>query len=117
MVLGDNNAPTRLLRNDLKKKNNWLLIRVIDARFGRDAVGAMVQLKLSDGRVLTRNVGTYGSYLSAGDPRVHFAWPVELSAESLRVETIDGRVLELDHPAAGRIITVEVESDAKKTGP
>lgn len=117
VLLGDNNAPTGLLRNDLKERNNWLLIRVLDARFGRDAVGATLQLTLSDGRVLTRTVGTYGSYLSAGDPRVHFAWPTELSPESLRIETIDGRVTEVDHPAAGRILTLQVGPDAKKTQP
>ena len=117
VLLGDNNAPVRLLRNDLANENHWLLVRVIDGKCRRDAVGATVTLALSDGRVLTRLVGTSGSYLSASDPRVHFAWPGELTAMSLRVTTIDGRAVEVDHPEPERIMTLRVEPDAGKTPP
>ncbi len=108
ILIMNNNGPVRLLRNDLNPKNNWMLLKVIDARANRDAYGATVRLTLSDGRVLTRYVGTDGSYLSAQDPRIHFGWPEGLTAASLRVTSVDGRTKSLEQPASGRITLVTI---------
>lgn len=108
ILITNNNGPVRLLRNDLAKKNNWLLLKVIDARVNRDAIGAIVKLTLSDGRVLTRSVGTDGSYLSARDPRIHFGWPEGLTAESLQVTSVDGRTMSLKQPTPGRLTLVTI---------
>jgi len=74
ILVANNNGPARLLVNNLENKESWIEMRIIDPRYDRDAYGATVRLTLDDGRVYTRFVGTDGSYLSAGDPRVHFAW-------------------------------------------
>ncbi|MFQ5701474.1 MAG: CRTAC1 family protein [Acidobacteriota bacterium] len=93
ILVSNSNGPVRLLRNELADKGRWIQLRVIDAVHHRDAIGARVQLTLSDGRVLTRYVRTDGSYLSASDPRVHLAWPRSLRMTALRVVMPDGRVL------------------------
>jgi len=108
VLITNNNGPVRLLRNDLTRKNNWLSVKVIDARANRDAYGATVRLTLSNGRVLTRTVGTDGSYLSARDPRIHFGWPEGLTAVSLRVTSLDGRTKSLEQPAPGRFTVVTI---------
>ena len=74
----------------------WLQLRVMDAARTRDAIGARVRATLSDGRVLTRWVRTDGSYLSAGDPRVHVAWPAGTDLRSVQVTWPDGRAETLD---------------------
>ena len=74
ILVSNNNGPARLLKNGLEDRGSWVTLRVIDARHRRDAIGAEVRLALADGRALIRHVRTDGSYLSANDPRIHFAW-------------------------------------------
>ena len=113
LLVHNNNGPARLLRNDLRRPGNWLLLRVIDGARRRDAHGATVRARLSDGRIMTRYVGVEGSYLCANDPRVHLAWPDDLSITSLDVTTFDGRVQEVAIPAAKTFATITIEASVK----
>jgi len=107
VLLSNNNGPARLLRNDHAPGENWLLLRVIDKARKRDAYGARLRLTLSDGRVLTRWVGTDGSYQSARDPRIHFAWPDGVKMKSLDLTLPGGAPQPLKGIAPGTITTVE----------
>ena len=107
-VVTGNSGPAKLLLNGLAGKRSWMLLRVLDAAVKRDAVGARVRLTLADGRVLTRPVATDGSYLSAGDPRVHLAWPGGTAVRALEVVMPDGRAVPVEGAAPGRILTVTI---------
>ena len=89
-LINNANGPARLLRNELAEKENWLSLRVLDQELGRDAVGALVRVKLEDGRVLNRRVVSDGSYCSAVDPRVHFAWPAKVALKSVEIVPLGG---------------------------
>ena len=71
VVVANNNGPTRLLLNTHATGNNWLGIRAVGGS-GRDMLGAMAGLVLSDGSVRWRRVRADGSYGSANDPRIVF---------------------------------------------
>lgn len=69
VVVTNNGGPARLLHNRSRSEHGWLGLRLLTAS-GRDALGATVEVVLSDGRTLWRRAATDGSYLSANDPRV-----------------------------------------------
>ncbi|HET6373510.1 MAG TPA: CRTAC1 family protein [Candidatus Polarisedimenticolia bacterium] len=109
ILVTNNNGPARLLRNELKAKGNWLLLRVMDRGLRRDAIGAYVRLTLTDGRAKTRYVGTGGSYLSASDPRVHFSWPAGAGIAKLEVIAADGSTTTVvDGIQPGTISTITI---------
>jgi hypothetical protein len=56
----------------------------------RDGLGARVGLVRQDGRIAWRQARTDGSYLSANDPRVHFAVPGASRPVALMVEWSTG---------------------------
>jgi hypothetical protein len=108
LLISNNNGPAHILRNDLASDTRWMLFRVRSARYERDTIGATVRLTLSDGRTLTRQVRTDGSYLSASDPRVHFAWSGPAEAFSVQVLMPDGRLLDQPVPKPGTITELMV---------
>ena len=116
LLINNNNGPARLLRSDLVAKNNWVLLRVIDAVTGRDAIGASLRFVLDDGRTLSRYVTTDGSYCSASDPRVHCAWPSEVRLRSVQVALPDGRTEAVEGLVPGTITTVRVGAGGTENG-
>ena len=89
IVLTNNNGPARLLLNQVGSENPWIGLRLIEIN-GRDALGAVVTMRLEDGRELTRHVHTDGSYLSARDPRVLFGLGTTGVPEGLEISWADG---------------------------
>ena len=71
VVVANNNGRTRLLLNNQTTGNHWLGLRAVGDS-GRDMLGAMAGLVLSDGSVRWRRVRADGSYGSANDPRLVF---------------------------------------------
>ena len=109
-LVTNNSGPAKLLIDELSDKGSWMELRILDAQRKRDVLGARVRLTLADGRTLTRPVATDGSYLSAGDPRVHLAWPAGVAMRALEVVMPDGRAVAVTGAAPGRIVTVRIGS-------
>ena len=71
LLVTNNNGPAQVLVNRTNSAPVWLGARLLDR--GRDALGAQIILRDSQGAVVGRGrVRTDGSYLSASDPRVLF---------------------------------------------
>jgi hypothetical protein len=78
-------GPARLFRNVAPKRGRWLGVRAVDPELRRDAYGARVTVK-AGGRRWVAEVCPGQSYLSSGDPRVHFGLgPIE-RVDELRVD-------------------------------
>jgi hypothetical protein len=82
-------GPARLYRNVAAKRGRWLGVRALDPRWRRDAYGAWVSVRSGTKR-FSGEVCPGQSYLSSGDPRVHFGLgPIE-GIDELRVDWPDG---------------------------
>jgi tetratricopeptide (TPR) repeat protein len=65
------NEPLAYLRNRTEKPGHFITLRLEGTRSNRDGVGARVTISSGGRRQTAQRVGG-GSYLSAGDPRLHF---------------------------------------------
>ncbi len=90
IVLTNNNGPARVLLNEAAAGRNWLVLRLEGARSNRMALGARAGVEFADGRTLWRRAHTDSSYLSAGDPRVHFGLGAARQVTRLIVRWPDG---------------------------
>jgi len=88
VVLQDNSASVRILRNVAPKKGSWVMCDVREAN-GSQALGARVELTQGD-HVQTRQVQSAYSYCSSGDPRVHFGLGSGSGPLQLEITWLDG---------------------------
>jgi len=119
LVVFNNNGPARVLLNqssgapDSRLLNargaptygaprHWLGLRVLDGRYGRDALTARVSI----GGIVHR-VQVDGSYLTASDPRVLVALGADASPQTVRVRWPGGAVEEFSGLAVDRYWVVE----------
>ncbi|MCZ6683596.1 MAG: CRTAC1 family protein [Planctomycetota bacterium] len=91
IVVSYSNGPARLLLNRVGQEHPWLRIRTVGTTSNRDGIGARVILKDSRGGRRHRHVHRDGSYLSAGDVRVHFGLGGTGNADQVIVEWPTGR--------------------------
>ena len=99
VVVSNQNAPLRLLRNEVGAQGHWLSVRLEGRVSNRSAIGARVALSLPDGGTLWRRVHAEGSYCSANDLRVHFGLGQATSCGDLVVHWPSGRVESWPGPA------------------
>jgi hypothetical protein len=83
----------------------WLGLELKGTRSNRDAIGARVRVSVPGGPVQTAVVTTAGSYLSAGDKRLHFGLGAAREAE-VEIRWPGGKTQVL-HASAGRYHRVE----------
>lgn len=72
LIRGGIEGPLRLYRNEAPRRGGWLILRLVDERYRRDAIGATVTLRTADGRRWRRTLSGGGSYGSAGPMDLHF---------------------------------------------
>jgi hypothetical protein len=108
-VITTNDGPVYVLHNQTSNSNHWLLLNLIGHTSNRDALGAEVKLVTASGQQYA-TVSTTGSYLSAGDKRVHFGlgkettarieihWPsgIHQTVEDVHAD----QILQINEPAA-----------------
>ena len=80
-----------VLRNRSETSGHWLTLSLAGAASNRDAVGAVVTVRHGEARQVATRFGG-GSYLSAGDPRLHFGLGASRSADAVEVRWPSGRV-------------------------
>jgi enediyne biosynthesis protein E4 len=107
IVVTNNNGPVRLLLNQSRSlnRNHWLLVRLQAVGGNRFGMGAAVEIRQRD-RKLLRRAHTDSSYLSASDVRVHFGLGDDAKIEDLVVQWPDGTREGWDKIQADRIVTI-----------
>ena len=83
--------PLVVLRNRSECSGHWLTLSLAGSTSNRDAVGAVVTVRQGGARQVAARFGG-GSYLSAGDPRLHFGLGASPSAYTVEVRWPSGRV-------------------------
>ncbi len=96
-------SPLRLLENR-GAAGNWL-----EVAFQEFSPGALVTVRLADGRGFQREVRAGGSYLSSEDPRVHFGLGSDELVDEVRVVWPDGTETVQRAVRANQVVTVDKE--------
>jgi hypothetical protein len=104
LLVMNNGGPVRLLLNTSPPRP-WLQVRLRGLTDNRDGLGARVGLEREAAPTLWRRVHTDGSYLTAGDPRVHFGVG-GARARTLLVQWPSGRRESWPVPGADRLLTL-----------
>jgi hypothetical protein len=89
----------------------------LDVKLSRFAPGAVVTVKLADGRTLSQEVRAGSSYLSSEDERVHFGLGSATRAALLTVRYPWGGESVLHDVRADRIVEVKVPAHAARSAP
>jgi len=90
LVVSNNGGPVQLFLNTIGQDRSWIGLRVVHGSPERDALGAVVELRLGDGRTIARRVRTGMSYASSSDPRVLFGLAEAVTTDEMRVRWPDG---------------------------
>ncbi len=90
VLVTTNGGPVALLINEAAAGNHWIQIRPGQGPGNRSALGARVGVERRGKPTLWRRVKTDGSYLSAGDPRVHVGLGDTPAIDAVVVQWPDG---------------------------
>lgn len=106
VLITNNNGRARLLLNQVGNRQHWLGLKLIDAKSGRDALGARVILVRNQKPALLRRARTDGSYASANDPRVLFGLGTTAEIGAVRVIWPNGKTEEWPNVQADKYTTL-----------
>jgi hypothetical protein len=107
VLITNNNGPVRLLRNETGSRRHWLQVRLRAPAPNPAGLGSRVGLLREGASPVWRYVQTDGSYLVAGDVRVHFGLGDDRAIQAVLVQWPDGSRERWDKPAADTVITLE----------
>lgn len=96
----------KLYRNQAGHQGHWLIIRAVDPKLKRDAIGSRITI-VASGKSLTRVVNPAYSYASSNDPRAHFGLGAATRVDSIEVLWWDGMRESFAGSAADRILLLE----------
>jgi enediyne biosynthesis protein E4 len=106
IVVTNNAGPVRLLLNQAAADHHWLLIRLEQPSGNRFGMGAWLGLERAGKPTLWRRVKPDGSYLSAGDHRVHFGLGARPEIGAVTVRWPDGTAERWTGIEANRTVTL-----------
>jgi enediyne biosynthesis protein E4 len=113
LVTNLNDRPV-LLRNDTpRRKNHWLIVDLVGRRTNRDAIGAVVTVRVG-GRALTRLRRSGGGYLSQHDLRLHFGLGAHRRVDSLEVVWADGTRQSTRNVGVDQVLTIQQHREGGK---
>ncbi len=78
-------------RNDLDNSNNWVQIQLVGTHSNRDAIGSQIELYVTDGPRLLRQVSGGGSHASQNSTIAHFGLADYATIDSIIVRWPNGQ--------------------------
>jgi hypothetical protein len=106
VLITNNNGRARLLLNQVGNRQHWLGLKLVDAKSGRDVLGARVTLIRNQKPALLRRARTDGSYASANDARVLFGLGASTEIGAIRVQWPNGKTEEWANVPADKYTTL-----------
>jgi hypothetical protein len=98
------NEPPSLLRNDLKRRNHWIKVKLIGSKSNRSGIGARVVAKYGN-LVHAQEVLSQSSFYSCNDPRLHFGLGAYESVD-LEVLWPSGQKQGFEKISSGQLVTI-----------
>ena len=116
LVLTHNNEPVAIYRNVWSDAGNWVGVFLTGKSGNREAIGARLQVESGAGVVLDeRKAGS--SYLTSGDPRMHFGLGNAEQADRITVRWPGGYTEKFENVSAGRYHVLEEGTGVELTSP
>lgn len=106
MLVTNEQGPVRLYRNDTPRAGHWLIVRALDPRYHRDALGAKVVITCGE-QSQVRTIHSTFSYLSANEPVAHFGLGNAQQVDHIKVYWPDGFIEEFPATKADRVLRLE----------
>jgi hypothetical protein len=103
------NGPAKLFRNVTGGGSHWLALRLHGRRANRQGLGAVVRVRLPDGRDLYNQATTAVGYACASEALVRFGLGANRGVEQIEVRWPGGATQQAGAAAAGRVIEVVEE--------
>jgi hypothetical protein len=110
------NGPAKLFRNITGGESHWLAVRLQGRNSNRQGLGAVVHVRLPDGRDLYNQATTAVGYACSSEPLVRFGLGSNRVAEIIEVRWPGGDIQQLKSVAADRIVEV-IETGKPKAKP
>ena len=104
-----------LLHNVCPSPNHWLTLKLHGVQSNRDGIGAMLLIQ-AGGRTWKQTVTTGGSFMSAGDARMHLGLGNATRADRIEIRWPSGRKTILKDVEGDRFLTI-VEGESKASAP
>lgn len=114
ILVGNNNEPPNLLRNDNARKNYWLMVKCVGIRSNRSAMGARLRVR-SKGHDQIEEIVSGSGFLSQNDLRLHFGLGQARVAELVEVTWPSGAKESFHNVPANQEITIEEGRGITKT--
>jgi hypothetical protein len=114
VVINNLDGNPLILRNDSVNKNNWITIKTVGKGMNRNAVGARVKVVSGD-LVQWGEVHSGGSYLSSGDPRLHYGLGKRDRIDSIEVHWPDGTEEMIGAVPVDSFLTIEEGKGVART--
>jgi hypothetical protein len=108
VVVSTSEGPAHIVLNLTESRNHWLIVKLIGRKSNRDGIGAEVRILTKQGPQYA-TVSTAGSYLSAGDKRVHFGLGSATEVTELVIRWPSGVIQTLKNLRCDRELSVEEE--------
>jgi hypothetical protein len=112
LMLFSSGGVPRLLRNEQQLDHHWLRVRLQGRTCNRDAIGAMVQIELPNGAVLTRSVMPTRSYQSQVELPVTFGLGKSGSIDRLTITWPGGQQQVVESPEVNQLLVIEQQQES-----
>ncbi len=106
LVVANVAGPNRIYRNDAPRKGHWFVVRAVDTKTKRDALGAVILVTCGAEKRM-RTISSSWSFLSSSEPRAHFGLGGASRVDSIVVVWPDGAREKFAGSAADRVVTLE----------
>jgi hypothetical protein len=100
------NGPAKLFRNITGGESHWLALRLQGWRSNRQGLGAVVHVRLPDGRDLYNQATTAVGYACSSEALVRFGLGSNRVAEKIEIRWPGGDIQQLTNVSADRIVEV-----------
>ena len=108
LIVGCGQRP-RLLRNDQALHHHWLRVKLIGKSSNRDAIGALVEVRMGDA-TQTRRVSPTRSYLSQVELPVTFGLGASNVVDRVTIQWPNGKTQVISQPETDQLLVV-VQAD------
>jgi hypothetical protein len=98
-------APPSLFLNETANDNHWITLRLVGTKSNRMGIGARVTITTGSVRQMDE-VRAGGSYLSTGDPRIHFGLGSAASFDRIEVLWPSGLLEQFSRGSSDRFISL-----------